>query len=505
MRNWLFIILGSFSLITACKKDDTLSSSKGISSFRLEAEKNSHKFLQDVFCDINGNEIRGALPYGVNPSTLVATFNNFGKRVSVNGKSQQSGVTKNDFSKPVIYEVEAHDGSIKEYTVTIYKFTGLPIVKINTENNAPIDSKDEYVNAQLTIDPNASVLQGYNGNIQIKGRGNSTWKMPKRPYKIKLSTKSEILGMPADKEWVLLANYSDKTLMRNYLAFESSKRIGLPYTPRSQFVELFLNDKYVGNYQLTEQIKIAPERVSIPELDKDDNAENLITGGYLLEIEQRLEENDDPFFKTAMNIPFFIKSPSDITATQMNYIQNYVQQVENVLYSSDFADLGLGYEQYINTETFLKWYWINELFKINDAAFYSSVYMYKDRDAKLCAGPVWDFDTGAGNINFNNNHIPQGWWVKSAPWISRLFQDPAFQQKAKLQWQILKDNLISVNSFIDATTKHLQYSQEQNFKRWKILSKYVWPNAFALGSYEAEVDYLKNWLQARISWIDAQL
>jgi hypothetical protein len=289
--------------------------------------------------------------------------------------------------------------------------------------------------------------------------------------------------------------------MRNYLAFETARRFDVAFTPRARYVEVILNGEYLGNYLLTDQVEIGETRVNIPEL-KENSTD--ISGGYLLEIDERVDETY--WFRTLLNLPFTIKSPEDITTAQFDYIKDYVQQTETAIYGPNFTDPVAGYNNYINTETFINWYLVNELLKNNDAIFFSSVFMYKDLNAKLSLGPVWDFDLAIGNINYNGNDNPQGWWIKQSLWINRLFEDPAFVQKVKDRWNLLKSTEVnSLFTFVNETSVYLNHSQKENFNKWDVLYNFTWPNRVAVGSYESEVQYMKEWLSKRINWMDSEI
>jgi hypothetical protein len=313
-----------------------------------------------------------------------------------------------------------------------------------------------------------------------------------------------MLGMPADKSWVLLANYSDKTLMRNYLAFEFSRRFGLAYTPQSHFVEVYLNGAYNGNYLLTELIQVDEHRLNIDELEKSDVADDLISGGYLLEIDER--KDADHWFLSGKNIPFAIKSPEDIAPEQLEYIQHYIQATEDAIFAENFTDPQEGYAKYIDVESFINWYLVNEITKNTDAKFAKSVFMYKPRNGKLFMGPVWDFDIGIGNVNYGAGKQAEGWYIRDASWFQRLFDDPAFSQKVKDRWnELINKEIKVVMNEIDKTAAYLEVSQTQNFNLWEILNKEVWPNPVVTGSYEGEVKYMKTWLNTRIDWMDNEL
>jgi CotH kinase protein len=387
----------------------------------------------------------------------------------------------------------------------------LPVFEITTDNAAPITSELDYVNGSISITPQpASTDASFSGTMQIRGHGNTTWALPKKPYKVKLDNKAGLLGMAPGKTWILLANYDDKSLLRDQVAFETSRRLGLAWTPNSRFVELFLNGQYQGNYQLTEEIKIDKNRVNIPEMDDTDLSGKSLTGGYLMEVDTR-GDADDILFKTSRGVIFDLHDPDPAAPQQLTYIQNYMQQAENALYSSTFTDPSTGYTQYLDQESFINWYLVNELFKNNDAVFWSSCWLYKDRSGKIFMGPAWDFDIGAGNINYNGNNDPMGWWLRSndlvfTQWTKRLFDDPAFAAAVAARWkQVKATQFDTLSAYIDQNAAALSQSQLNNFQRWPILGQYVEPNAEVAGSYQGEVNYLKTWLTERIAWMDSQL
>lgn len=405
-------------------------------------------------------------------------------------------------------------GAAGERTVAVYEFQrapadfiptsmDLPIVRIVTENEAPIASKEDYVRATLTVDPNGTAEAALSVPLRIRGRGNTTWSMPKKPYKLKLDNKASLLGMPSDKDWVLLANYSDKSLLRTRVAFELGNRVGLAWSPRSRFVELFINDAYQGTYQLGEGVKVDNDRVDIPELEEDEISGSELTGGYLLEVDARLD--GEVFFVTDGGVPLLIDTPEAPTPEQFSYIQDYIQQVENAIYSDNAADPVTGYAAYIDVDSFINWYLVNEIMKNNDAIFFSSCWMYKQRDGQLFMGPLWDFDISGGNINYNGNDNPTGWWIRNSRWFDGLFEDPAFQARVRARWNELKaEQFDTILEYIDDSSTLLAQGASNNFQRWPILSEWVWPNAVVTGSYEGELQYLREWLQARIAWMDAE-
>jgi len=386
-----------------------------------------------------------------------------------------------------------------------------PLLTIVTENNKPINSKDYYVNATLTIESRDNrggiVEKLFEAVTEIKGRGNTTWDMEKKPYRLKFDKSSQVLGMPKSKHWVLLANYSDKTLMRNEVAFEVSRRMGFAYTPRVQYVDVILNGDYVGNYMLCEHIRIDKNRVNVAELEPNDTD---ITGGYLLEIDER--KGEPVWFETQeAKMIFCVKRPEDIPYNQKKYISEHVQKVEDVLYGKNNVNVVEELPKYIDMKSFIDYLLLNELSKNVDGNLRLSTFVYKDRnDEKLYFGPVWDYDIAFGNVNYFGCDNTAGWYARTdAKWYRQFFSYDVFDKMVKDRWKELRNGeLADLNDFIDKTAQEMEVSQKYNFGRWPILGKYVWPNAAGYEnrkSYQDEVDYLKSWLTQRLSWMDQRL
>lgn len=380
----------------------------------------------------------------------------------------------------------------------------LPVLRISTQNLAPVVSRDDYLQAQMLLEPVGAGVAPVTGALEIRGRGNSTWDLPKKPYRLRLAARQALLGMPSNRDWVLLANYSDKSLLRNRLALELGTALGMAWTSRSAFVELYLNERYDGVYLLTENIKVANDRVDIDELDEDDLDSGVITGGYLLEVDFRREGHTiDTIIE---QLPIVFQDPEEPAPAQEAYLAGYLNDFERALHSSDFADPVLGYAAYIDVDSFIHWYLVNEIFRNLDAKMRSSCWMYKPRGGKLHMGPLWDFDIAAGNFDGADGYETTGWWIRNGPWFARLFEDPAFLARVRQVWnEIRVRQLPALIESIPAHAASLQQSQLNNFQRWPILETWVWPNNRVPGSYAGEVEYLATWLNARIAWMDAEL
>jgi hypothetical protein len=295
-------------------------------------------------------------------------------------------------------------------------------------------------------------------------------------------------------------------LLRTEVAFKMGEILedGLTWTPRSRHVQLYLNNVYQGAYQLVEAIKIDGNRVDIKEIMKKNPQR-----GYILEIDVR--EGESFHFTTTKGVVFNCSDPdedlddiiNEDTRTLFEKIRTDVQHVEDVLYADTFSNSEEGYRKYLDIDSFVDWYLVNEITKNNDAVFFSSVFMYYDEEQeKYCMGPVWDLDISLGNINYNNNNNPEGFWIKDSRWIQRLFEDPYFGSLVKERWNTKKNELFTLPQYIDERTSYINDAQAQNFKKWGILGIYVWPNAVVPGSYQGEIDYLKFWLKDRLYWLD---
>lgn len=385
----------------------------------------------------------------------------------------------------------------KRYNATIDNISEqfMPRIYINTEDGVSITSKDYYVSATITVIDEEESLSLSTTDVSIKGRGNSTWLKPKKPYRLKFDSKKSLGGFPSDKSWVLLANYMDKSAFRTSLAFALSELTNLAYTPRWKFYDLYLNDEFQGSYLLSEHKKISEDRVNVG----DD--------GFLLEVDQlsRIEDGDVYFYTN--KILLNIKDSDDVEydSEEYNWIKDYMTEAETVLYGDDFKDPEIGYAKYFNVESFADWYLVNEIAKNNDAIFFSSCMMGVTRDGTISMGPVWDFDLGFGNCNYNNNWETTGFWIKDATWISRLFEDPAFVEIVKERYAVIKNNIESIYNLIDTYEIYLTDSQYANNSVWGTLGVYVWPNYVWFDTYEEEVAYLKQWLIARLEWLDTAL
>lgn len=368
---------------------------------------------------------------------------------------------------------------------------------IKTTGAKPIVSRDVYIPGTVTVN-------GVTRTMQIKGRGHSTWAWPtaKKPYKFKLDTAAPMLGMPKATAWVLLANFGDRSLLRNYLAYNLARRIGGIWQPRTRFVTLVLNGKNVGNYLFTEQVEQGTSRVSLP------------SGGMLLEVNQRFQKEGDLGYFTAHNTPISYSDPDAPTAAQQAQLKSAVTKFETALYGPNFKNPTTGYRSYINVRSFINWYLVNELLKNHDADFLSSDYFTWVPGGKFKMGPVWDFDLSAGYRAVVDRAMadPHGWWVRagakgvhplhSTHWIARMFQDPYFVAAFKTRWTQLRPLITAMINKIPASGVALGKSATNDFAMWHTSGWQV-AQAVHASTYTGEVKFLQQFLRTRANWISS--
>ena len=375
--------------------------------------------------------------------------------------------------------------------------TAMQKVIINTPDERPIDSKEEYVeNSLMTLLDEYGDIE-FSKSMKIKGRGNMNWyEAAKKAYAIKFPEKESILGWPKGKSWVLLGNYYDKTLLRTAIAFYMSQQMSkLEYTPHFGFVLLELNGKSQGIYQLGEKPRISKHRVNVG----DD--------GFLLEIDAKAWADDDVTFRTPhLAQPVNIKDPDvEVDDENYNYVKDFVRRAEEALFSDQFTDEEEGYRKYMDIDSFVEWYLVNEIAKNNDAIFYTSCYMSLERGGKLKMGPVWDFDWAFGGTTLNDNHLPEGFWVKYASWYSRLFDDPYFVAQVKARFYDFYRDRQQLYDYIDFIAHGLQQRLHEENGIWGQIAPKEAEIEEVRASHQEKVDALKAWIETRFEWLNENL
>ena len=383
----------------------------------------------------------------------------------------------------------------------------IPVIRIDTKGKEILDKKS-YVDGTISIsDPEGlySDVKEFKADMGIRGRGNSTWSFPKKPWKVKLDEKASLLGMPADKEWALLANYADRTLIRNIVAMKLSEICGFSWTPRMRSVEVYLNNKYQGVYTLCEHKKVSKDRVDIDVVGENDNSGDAVTGGYYLEIEEQQDETT--CWWTSMGVPMMFSDPEEPTDQQLAYVKGLFESFEQALWAKDWSE-STGYPKYIDVDSFVDYYIVQELTKNVDGNLRKSSFITKERGKKMEMYHLWDFDLTLGNCGYFWDGVgngPENFWIKIDKWYPHLFEDPDFVDKVQKRWNELMPEFEKIPEFIDEQVLYLDKAQERNFKVWSIWESVDWVYFPSLGSYEKEVDYLKEFYTERLQWLDREL
>lgn len=410
----------------------------------------------------------------------------------------------------------------------------LPIVRLSTYGQVIPD--DPKIFGTMEVVDNGPGLRNYadqvmafhSGPIGIELHGNSSLGFPKKSFRIETRNLSgedvdvALMGMPATSDYVLSANFSDKTLLRNPLTYQLSRQMG-QYATRTRFCEVLLNGAYQGVYVLTERIKRGTNRVNIAKLTEEDVSGIDLTGGYILKIDR---DNSAGWFSPVSqpNSPgvytyfqFDYPRPSIIEPEQYNYMRSYMDSFELTLAGQAYADLQSGWRSWADEGSFIDFLLINEMSK-NVDGYRLSTYLHKDRTDRggglLKMGPVWDFDLGWYNADYCDAFLPEGWaynlnYICGAGvpfWWERMMEDPVFRQRLSCRWQVLRAGPLHLDSIfheIDSMAMLVEEAQQRNFKLWPILGVYIWPNPGNLPtSYAGEIQKLKTWMQQRLSWMD---
>lgn len=422
-----------------------------------------------------------------------------------------------------------------------FETTNLPIIVIDTKGQEIID--EPKIEAHMGIIYNGEGILNnlsdpfnhYDGRIGIELRGSSSQSFPKKSYG--LETQDELgenlniplLGMPEENDWVLHGPYSDKSLMRNFLAYKLGRDMGR-YVPRTAFCELMINGDYQGVYLFVEKLKRDDNRLDISNLRKVDIEGDQLTGGYIIKIDKYAGEPGDgwnsphkPFNNFDRFIFFQYEYPEhdEIQPEQKAYIKQYIADFENALKLDDFQGETREYLRYLDSFSFIDYMIIQEITR-NVDGYRLSTFFYKDRDSKgggLKMGPLWDFNLGFGNADYYEGYNTSGWVYNNESinpgdpwqlpfWWNKLMMDPLYRFKLGTRWKKYRNSILStqrVMFLIDSTAQALSSAQVRNFERWNILGNYVWPNAFIGSTYQEEIYYLKDWIGRRLEWLDANM
>ena len=402
----------------------------------------------------------------------------------------------------------------------LYSIANIPIISIKCEKGTdPYDKVNELGSIVTGLVPGGKYFTQDSAYVRLRGNWSFTTS-PKKSYRIKFKESQKFFGSPAKaKKWTLIPNYGDKSLIRNQLSFDISERFGMAYTPFHQMVHLWVNGEYRGVYQLCDQVDIRKGRINIKEMDEADVEGEELTGGYFLEIDA-YAGSEDWKFTSRGGIPVTIKSPDDPQVdAQKYYIQNHFNKMEALVLAGNY-DLEKGYQQYLHLPSFLKRHLHQEFVGNPDALW--SCFMYKDRgNDTIYTGPVWDHDLAFDNDNRTHDNLTNsdytGWLYTygsrangTLNFWNNILADPVAVHKMQGEWARLRCtkavDKTELDDLIDDYSSLLGgVAQDMNFTRWDILNSEVHQNYTARGSYQAEVNYLKTYLDIRIPWMDTKL
>lgn len=464
-----------------------LNETQALTSFRFLKEDNK-QLEMDVEASILGNEVYSF--FHIRPETLIPVFDTHAKRILVDGKEQISGVDAHDFSKPVAYDFLMRNNEVVRYVVHAdYMLSAVPIFRIKTEDASitEIPSKDYYLNAELEID-GQNVFENFQGTTEIKGRGNSTWGYPKKPYRLKLSKKASLCGFGTAKNYVLLANYLDPTLMMNAVAFKIAHLLEMPYTHHAIPVDVELNGKYKGSYMLTEQVEVKENRIDLDE----DNC-------VVWELDSYFDE-EPKFTSDAFGLPVMLKDP-DMTDSQFNSWKDDFNRfarkfAENPLANNSYVDL-IDIQSVVN---YLIVYNLTHNMEINHP---KSIYLYKEGKGKYMMGPVWDFDwafdyegTGRHFGKYNrplwNQYMSNGVGYR---FFHRFMEDPRVVKLYKETWtDFVNTKLDILLQYMEQYAKVLRPSIQKDSK--------IWNNTV---SFETRFKEMKQWLKNRADYLTSEV
>lgn len=416
----------------------------------------------------------------------------------------------------------------------------LPIVVINTNNQSIPDHFK--LTAEIKIihhaDKNINSVNDaanvYNGFVGIETRGSSSQQFDKKSFGFETrkadgdENEISLFDWPKESDYILYASYNEKSLMNNVLTMKLSQDMGM-YASRTQYVDVVLNGVYHGVYVLMEKIKRAKGRVDIAKLDSSDIIGDELTGGYIVKVDKSTGTNLGSFVSNytvtdGFTRPMFLyEAPKTIHGVQKNYIRNYINDFETALKGPNYTDSNFGYEKYIDVNSFIKMFIVNEM-SGNVDAYRISTYMYKDKNSKngkLTLGPPWDYDLAYGNADycgapsysvfsyqFNSRCPWDGYLVPF--WWDRLMQDSSFRRKLLEEYRFQRtqgalrwSNIVET---VDSLREELKYAQVKNFERWPVLGEYVWPNPYPISaSWEGEIQELLLWFDNRLNWLDGKL
>ena len=464
------------------------------------ASENPLQLVENAECEIIGDSaVECRVLNLMSAKTLIPRIRFTGDYVTIGGQKVVNSKSAFDFSSERILVVHSGEQT-KEYTVTVSAYTGLPTLWAETTGRS-LKEANYYYKATFSLVDNA----GYGGKGSLPetaGRmmalgslryytkqsdwsGKTEW--GKNDYRITFSSAVSLLDMPSHKDWELNPNVYDITMLHNQTAFFMSQMSKLDYTPRFRYVDLMFNGRYYGTYMLGEYLSVGSTRVNVG----DDGF--IMSIGYL---------TSGSSFKTDyLEQPVSVLYPTSQSALVVNYIADVVREAEGVLFSSRFADESYGWRKYMDENSFVDWYLINEIAKNQSGAFKSGCIMNYRRGGKLKMGPVWDFEKAFGDAGSTGS---SGFVIKDVSWYKRLFKDPAFVTKVKERFDYYYNHQEDILKSINENAQYLKYAIQEDNTKWDTFKSFMSSDADTWVLYQGQVSSMKSWLTERMRWLKEQ-
>ena len=467
-------------------------------SMEFVAADNPLQLIENVKCTIIGDSAVECRILNITSSkVLIPRFTFQGSVVTINGEEVESGVSEIDFSQPVVLSIITPK-TIKDYTVYVGAYTGLPTVWLETTTHKDIEQSGQYFNGKLKLaatpgtSENAYITQA-NAKMMIVGpvywyrsRVHEDLQLGKNAYSILFNENVSLFDAPEGKAWEFYTNTGDKTMLHKQTAFYLSSISALEYTPRFYHVNLLMNGRYYGTYLMGEDLEALEGRV------------NVGSDGFVLGIGA---STYGPSFTTdhlerAVSVIAPSSSQSDAS---VDYVSNFIATAENALFSSDFTDESNGWQKYMDIDSFVDWYLINEISKNENGAFRSDCMMNLTRGGKLKMGPLWDFEKA-----FSVDASPNGFVIKNVNWYSRLFEDPAFVAKVKERYDYFYSHKNDIITEVSNMAQYLKYAIQEDNNKWYTFSSDLIAGDQVWALYQTSVYAMEDWLNTRMDWLKGE-
>ena len=337
-----------------------------------------------------------------------------------------------------------------------YPYAGLPRIVIETEDFAGVRDRETEIPSHLQIygekSPESEVYE-----LTVRGRGNSSFKMPKYGMKLEFKDKVKLFGMPKSRDWALIANFGDKTHLRNYMMTRLSEWLGAKYTPKMQFVEVYLNRKYMGLYLLSETIKVAKNRVNIDENDTT----------FLVEKEDS-KKFDPPYILTDNNYYYHIKFPKNPSPETEDLLLDHLNAFENFM-MNQYIHKRKDVLDWLDIDDYVLYYWVHEYSKNEDGNYARSVFFTWKKGEPIHFGPLWDFDLAFGNASLEQNKNPEDWYIRRYRLNYYIMQNSLVDSAATAYWQEHRDTFKALIDSIPVYRAIIEKAIDNEYRRWPII------------------------------------